>query len=238
MVGDEPCALRSDRRVRLAGLSRVAGGADGWLSDSAVVFDFEVQDGPRQHTFSMRYSSSLTLHKRMVAAELGAISRIDFPGKCRLSNMVDNIDNVLSRGRDLAQYYTKVLAAAAMDPVVQTWVDEELFGIPAGCSEDTMAQESSAGALLDGVLAFQCDDREPLFLRCSRGSILEICASAPGEAIAKICATQQLWRQCTTVLLQTGRAQQVCQRGRGCTQNRCRTAALSRETARGARRGR
>ena len=35
-----------DRRVvRLAGLSRVAGGADGWLGDSAVVFDFEANGG-------------------------------------------------------------------------------------------------------------------------------------------------------------------------------------------------
>ena len=130
MVGDEPDAVHGDRRVRLAGLSRVAGGADGWLSDSAVVFDFEISNyghERQQHTFSMRYSAALSLHKRMVAAELVTLGRIDFPAKCRLSNMRDNVENVLLRGRELAEYYTKVLGAVDEEPAVQNWVDEELL---------------------------------------------------------------------------------------------------------------
>jgi hypothetical protein len=200
-----------DRRVvRLAGLSRVAGGADGWLSDSAVVFDFEANGGDGQRlSFSTRYSSALVLHERMVGTGSVALGSIEFPAKCRLSNMRDNVDNVLARGQDLAAYYTKLLAAAAAEPLAQTWVEEELLRRPGGHAGETPHQEATTG-VLDGVVAFQCDDRAPLFLRCNKSAIVEVTASPSSTvATAQISATQQLWEQCFQKLLQPSPPRQL-----------------------------
>ena len=190
------------RSVRLAGLSRVAGGADGWLSDSAVVFDFEASGGDGQRlSFSTRYSSALVLHERMVGTGSLALGSIEFPAKCRLSNMRDNVDNVLSRGQDLAKYYTQILRAAAEESAAQTWVEEELLRHLVGHTGEASHQEATCGAL-DGVVAFQCDDRGPLLLQCNKGSIVQIIASPSSAAVtATISAPQLLWEQCFKQLL-------------------------------------
>ncbi len=257
----------SRARVSLAGLSRVAGGADGWLSDSAVVYvqnahattaivrrqrsinkwmqrdlstslsvlacmvglafdifvlllpplkvrvgrsryNFEVtgsRDSVVQSgvSFSTRYSSALSLHERMVGTGLVALGRISFPGKCRLSNMHDNVENVLSRGRELAEYYTKLLGAAAEEPDAQTWVEEELLRRPRGLAGEALSPEAVTCLFLNGVVAFQCDGKAPLLLWCKAGNILEVATSPPDAAVAQISATQQVWERCFKALLQS-----------------------------------
>ena len=158
-------------------------------------------------SFSTRYSSALSLHERMIGTGLVALSRIEFPGKCRLSNMHDNVENVLSRGRELAEYYTEVLGAAAEEPAAQTWVEEELLR-KSRLTREALHSTASACLLLDGVVAFQCDDNVPLLLRCKDGNMLEVTTSPTDAAVAHISATQRLWEQCFEALLQSKLARQ------------------------------
>ena len=81
-------------RVGLAGISAVAGGADGWADERAAVYAFSVdcRNAP-VHSFSERFSSALEKHERMRGAGLLPES-IAFPSKRRLRNMTDDVDNV------------------------------------------------------------------------------------------------------------------------------------------------
>eukprot|EP01043_Picozoa_sp_COSAG02_P060249 COSAG02_NODE_7833_length_2830_cov_19.067941_2_plen_434_part_00 len=175
-------------------------------------YDFEVTDGDDAAvqnglSFSTRYSSALSLHERMVGTGLVALSRIKFPGKCRLSNMHENVENILSRGRELAEYYTNILGAAAEEPAARTWVEEELLRKPRLTGE-VLHSAAATCLLLDGEVAFQCDDNVPLLLRCKGGNILEVTTSPPDAAVARISATQRLWEQCFKALLQSNPSRQ------------------------------
>lgn len=199
--------------VQLGGVSRVVGGADGWADEGAAAFSFEVcsaVDGCLLHAFSTRYSRALAQHEQMMATGLEPLRTLAFPAKRRLSNMRDDVDNVLSRGQELASYYATLLAAAADDPATRAVVSE-LLGIPPGWAAGVLQERigESNGSALDGVVELECGGNPPLLLRirCENGIIREICTPEslpPAQAaVARISASQLVWGDCFKALLQT-----------------------------------
>ena len=193
-------------RVGLAGISAVAGGADGWADERAAVYAFSVdcRNAP-VHSFSERFSSALEKHERMRGAGLLPES-IAFPSKRRLRNMTDDVDNVLARGQELARYYTSLLDAARPDAASRQLL-RELIGL-----EWPSASGGGEPTALEGIVALSCsgvlENAPPLLIECQEGSIRRICPAdtPPSLAAAQLKASRTVWGDVLRSLLNSRKA--------------------------------
>ena len=202
-------------RVALAGVSAVAGGADGWGDERAAVFSFAVER-PGQawplHVFSVRYSAALSKHDRMVATGLEPLLELDFPRKPRLRNMRDDVDNVLERGEELASYYTAVLRAAGGDAPSRMVVGE-LLGMDGSVASSADGWAGGGGGAgpgaVDGVVSLACVDGATLMVQTEAGSVRRICSPGTdvGVAVARLSASRAVWGDCFRALMAVAAAE-------------------------------
>jgi hypothetical protein len=157
--------------VRLAGISRLAGGQDGWAEEKLhAVYNFSVQwQQPQpQAFFSERYSSGLVKHKRAQAAGIVAVEGLEYPSKT-WRDLRDDVERLLVRGRALTDYYTQLLQGAASDRPSQQLL-QELLGF-----EWPLHLDGEPGrSLPEGRVALVCVNGATVLADCADGLISRI----------------------------------------------------------------
>ena len=208
--------------VQFSGLSRLAGGQDGWADDgdSHGVYSFAVVwNRTTIHEFTERYSRALAKHKRALAAGVTAVEGVPFPSKSWLTkDMKSNTDNMLVRGSELARYYTAICEQAVGDAVSQR-VLLDVFGVASGRGWPTPAEVSQFGSdygfeqrLPDGELALACEgtDGSTVLVEVRSGRVCQLLpapipteegGSGFGRSIV-VRAERQLWEELSKAILE------------------------------------
>jgi hypothetical protein len=188
-------------RVSLSGVSRLVGGQDGWSDEDAhAVYGFIIEwDRSKVHEFSERYSSARKKHDAAAACVL-AVSETPFPGKCMLQDMKGDVDSIMERGNDLAQYYTSVCDRAVGDAASQRLLQDVL-----GLTWPT--ELLGSGRILDdGRVALVCEGGLTAVAEVRNGSVVELVSAAGEEqGVQNIALTvraeRQMWEQLMRAVL-------------------------------------